>query len=243
MNGLPAGVLRETVRDYLLNQQFRRDLFTRGARRLAPLERIELLNELRLTLTVPADEIPFEVETGLGKIGLRPEIYRPVIEGLASDKGSVKTLGQLANMPEIAALPPGALIEVVAVLVGSGRAHPAQSDEQIAAAKPACDKLNAHLAERARISGDVSFLASPVIGGGVPVGRFEQMFIAARSKGLKTAADWAKDAWEVLTRQNQSLIKEGQVLKTAEENLTELTAQAKTFEDKRLPMLKRLGVA
>ena len=75
------------------------------------------------------------------------------------------------------------------------------------------------------------------------MGRFEQMFIAARSKGLKKPEDWAKDAWDVLTRQNQSLIKEGQVLKTAEENLAELTTQAKAFADKRLPALQRLGVA
>jgi hypothetical protein len=242
LNTLPAGVLRETVRDYLQNQQFRRDLYTRGARRLPPLERIEMLNQMRLTLTVPADEIPFEVETGLGKIGLRPEIYRPVIEALAADGASAKTLGDIANMPDVAALPPGALIETIAVLVGSGRAHPAQSEAQVAAARPRCDKLNAYLCERARISSDVSWLASPVIGGGLPVGRFEQMFIAARAKGLKKPADWAKDAWDVLTRQNQSLIKEGQVLKTAEENLTELTTQAQAFADKRLPMLQRLGV-
>src|SRR5262249_26390661 len=140
-------------------------------------------------------------------------------------------------------LPPGALIECIAVLVGSGRAHPAQTVEQIQVATPRCDRLNKHLCERARISGEVSWLASPVIGGGVPVGRFQQMFIAARRKNLKKPEDWAKDAWEVLTRQNQSLIKDGQVLKTAEENLSELTAQAKAFADKRLPMLQRLGVA
>jgi hypothetical protein len=243
LNTFPAGVLRETVRDYLLNQQFRRDLFTRGARRLPPLERIEMLNNLRLTLTVPADEIPFEVDAGLGKVGLRPEIYRPVIEALAADNCSVKKLGDIANDKDVAALPPGALIECVAVLIGSGRAHPAQSEAQAEAAKPASDKLNAYLCERARIGGDVTWLASPVIGAGVPVGRFEQMFIAARGKGLKKPEDWSKDAWEVLTRQNQSLIKEGQVLKTAEENLAELHTQAKTFAEKRLPILQRLGVA
>ncbi len=33
VNAIPYGVLRETVRDYMLNRQFRRDLYTRGARR------------------------------------------------------------------------------------------------------------------------------------------------------------------------------------------------------------------
>lgn len=243
MNSMPAGVLRETVRDYLINQQFRRDLFTRGARRLAPLERIERLNAMRLTLLGPAEDMPFEVDAGLGKIGLKPEVYKPVIDALAANNYAVKTLGQIAEDSAVSKLPPGALIETIAVLIGSGRAHPVQSDEDIATAEPRTRKLNDHLIERARISGEVSYLASPVTGSGHTVGRFEQMFISAKRRGLKKPEEWAKDAWEILTRQNQSLIKDGQVMKTAEENITELTSQAKAFADKRLPVLERLKVA
>ena len=239
--GIPYSVLRETVRDYLLNAQFRRDLYTRGARRLSPLERLERLLDLRVTLTGPA-EGEFHVDAGLGRVSLKEEIYRPLIEALAADSGSVKVIGQLANNPKLSTLPPGALLEGIAVLIGAGRAHPAQTDEQIAIAEPRTRKLNAHLIERARISGDVSWLASPVIGGGISVGRFEQMFLGARAKGQKNPADWVKEAWKTLAQQNQSIIKNGEVLKTAEANIEELSAQAKTLASDRLPLFQRLKV-
>jgi hypothetical protein len=59
---------------------------------------------------------------------------------------------------------------------------------------------------------------------------------------VKSPAEWAKDAWSILAKQNQSLIKDGQVLQTEAENLAELTAQAKALADGRLSLLKRLKV-
>ncbi len=242
INTYPAGVLRETVRDYLLNQQFRRDLYTRGARRLSPLERVERLHQVRVALTVPAEQIRYEVEAQLGKVTLKKEVYEPIVEALAADGSSPKRLSEIADSPKLAALPPGALIEGLAVLLGSGRAHPAQSDEEIEEVAPNCARLNGFLIERARIAGDVTWLASPVIGAGVAVGRFEQMFLGARAKGLKTPGEWAKNAWETLAKQNQSIIKNGEMLKTPQANLEELTVQAQALNDGRLSLLQRLRV-
>ncbi len=46
LGAIPYSVLRETVRDYLLNQQFRRDLHSAARGRLSPLERLERLHDL-----------------------------------------------------------------------------------------------------------------------------------------------------------------------------------------------------
>ncbi|MDQ2762271.1 MAG: methyltransferase regulatory domain-containing protein [Pseudomonadota bacterium] len=243
LGAIPYTVLRETVRDYLLNQQFRRDIYSRGARRLSPLERLERLGAVSVTLTMPAADIGHEVEAGLGKVGLKPEIYQPIVEALDVGGASPKRIGDLARLPRLSALPGGALIEALAVLIGSGRAHPAQSDADHALAAPRCERLNAYLIDRARISGDVSCLASPVIGAGVPAGRFEQMFLGARARGLATPEAWAKDAWAILATQNQAIVKEGKVLQGAQANLEELNSQARELAEKRLPMLQRLEVA
>ena len=105
------------------------------------------------------------------------------------------------------------------------------------------DKLNTFLINKARGSGDISYLASPVTGGGITVGRFQQLFLLAKSQGKKQPAEWAEFAWQVLVQQAQRIVKEGKTLETAEENLAELTAQAATFAEKQLPILKALGVA
>ena len=242
INGIPYVVLRETVRDYMLNQQFRRDILVRGARKLTPLERQERLFATSVMLVVPESEISFEVEAGLGKVSLKPDIYQPIVDALAAERGRPKLIGELARNAALSSLPPGALIEGLAVLIGSGRAHPTQSEAEQAIAEPRCKALNTALIDRARFSGDVSCLASPVIGGGVGVGRFEQMFLGARARGLKTASDWAKDAWETLARQNQAIIKDGEVLQGAEANLRELDFQAQTLAGRRLEVLRRLKV-
>ncbi|MDR3508585.1 MAG: class I SAM-dependent methyltransferase [Caulobacteraceae bacterium] len=241
LNGYPGGVLRETVRDYMLNQQFRRDLYTRGARKMSPLERMERLYAIKVTTLSPTPA-PIKVDTVLGPLNLLQEIYQPVIDHLHKHAAAPQTIAQMSEDPALAALAPGALLESLAVLIGAGRAHPVQSDEDIAIAAPRCARLNAELLERSRISGDVTCLASPVIGGGVGVARFEQMFLWARAKGAKTPADWARMAWETLSRQNQSLIKDGEMLKTAEANLEELTAQAEALDGDRLALLRHLKV-
>ena len=239
---LPAGELRETMRDYLVNQQFRRDLFTRGARRLSLLERFERLNEVRITLTKRPEDIPLEIDTALGKIGLREDIYAPIIEALADHRGAPKTIGQIAQKPRLAGFQPGVLIEGVAVLLGSGRAHTALSEAQADAAAPRTRRLNEHFISRARSGDDISTLASPVIGGGIEVSRFDQMFLGARAAKAGTSDDWALETWNILSRQGQSLIKNGQVLNTPEANLAELKMQAKGLVDNRLPILQRLRI-
>jgi hypothetical protein len=102
--------------------------------------------------------------------------------------------------------------------------------------------MNAHLLDKARGSNDITFLASPVVGGGVAVGRFQQLFLKAAQLGLKTPGEWAKLCWDVLAGQGQRIMKDGKALETPAENIAELTTQAQAFADKQLPALKALGV-
>ena len=242
LNGIPPGVLRETVRDYLLNTQFRRDLYSRGARSLSPLEKLERLKDTRIALVTADKGPPESADTNLGKVGLRADIYGPVVELLAEGDAAPKTVGAMSDSPKLAKLPPGAFLESLAVLVSAGRAHPVQGEAAIEIAAPRCRRLNTHLIERARISGDVTCLASPVIGAAVTTSRFEMIFLGARAAGRKTPEEWARAAWETLSRQNQSIIKNGEVLATAEANLDELTTQAKALAGGRLALLQRLKV-
>jgi hypothetical protein len=128
------------------------------------------------------------------------------------------------------------------VLTASGHLYPAQDAEAAKAVQSRCKKLNAYLCQRARDGGEITFLASPVIGGGIPVSRFHQLFLLARHSGKKQPSEWAATTWELLTSQGQRLIKDGKTLEKPEENVAELTVQAKTFAEKQLPILKALGI-
>lgn len=80
-------------------------------------------------------------------------------------------------------------------------------------------------------------------GGGVSLGRISQLFLLAVSQGKKQPSDWAQMVWQILASQGQKIIKEGKTLETVEENIAELTAQASTFADKQLAILKAMQIA
>lgn len=88
----------------------------------------------------------------------------------------------------------------------------------------------------------VSYSTSPVNGEGIPVNRFQQLFIAAHKLGRKQPRELANHVWGLLSIQGQRLVKEGKTIEDANENLTELTAQAQVFIDKQMPILKALQI-
>jgi len=241
MQGIANPILRESVRDYFVNQQFRRDLFVRGPRRMSMLEQREALLATGFSLLVRAEDIPLKVTGALGEATLQEAIYRPLLDVFVKNGYRPRTVAQLhQDLPEISLQQ---LVEALAVLVGAAFAHPAQPEQAIRKAQSRTAALNAELARRARSTNDIAFMASPVIGAGATVGRFQQLFLSALAGGHKTPEDWARAVWSVIAAQGQGLLKDGKPLATPEENLAELTAQAREFAEKRLPVLKGLGIA
>jgi len=236
-------ILRETARDFVSNRSFRSDLFTRREVRLSGEAQTERLLAVRLTLTVRADEIALDIFPMVGPVSLDRAIYEPVIQAMEADGGAPKSIADLLARPQIAALPPGALLEAIAVLVGLKHAHPVQADDDIAAARPRCEALNQVLRDRARKSADVRFLASPVIGAGVGVSRFEQLFLGARRQGLTRPEQWAREAQAALSANGEFITKSGKVLQLSADAIAELTPMAAHFASNRLGLLERLEVA
>ena len=63
LSGISHPLLRQSVRDYFVNQQFRRDIFAKGTRRLSMLERREAFQRQAFVLAMHADEVPMKVTT------------------------------------------------------------------------------------------------------------------------------------------------------------------------------------
>lgn len=233
-------ILREQTRDYFVNQQFRKDLYIRGATRLSAIEQNERLLDTRFVLLTPADAVPFKVTGSLGEADLQKEVYGPLITALAAKAYAPKTLRQLsAALPEIEYT---SLIQAVVVLIGMGSAAPCQSEAAEKAVRNRCAALNLHLCERSRYGNEIECLSSPVTGGGVALGRFHQVFLLALKQGKKLPSEWALQAAQLLSTLGQRIVKDGKTLETAEENLAELQSQANDFSEKNLPLLKALQI-
>jgi hypothetical protein len=152
-----------------------------------------------------------------------------------------KSMEQIAAHPKLSSVPFLHVTQALLVLTGAGYAYPAPEPSRQGKAR--CAALNRHICERARSSANLSFLASPVCASGLLVSRFQQLFLLAGHHGRKSPKDQAQFVWDLLSAQGQRIKKDGKTLETAEQNLDEILSQATEFADKRLPVLKGLGVS
>ena len=240
LEGIEHPVMREQARDYFVNQHFRRDLYVRGANRLSAAEQRQGMYNTRFVLLQAAESISDTVRGPAGEATLQAEVYGPVLEALTANAYAPKTLRQLAVA--VPSMPYDDLVQAITVLIGMGAAAPCQSEVAEKLVQARCNTLNLQLCKRALLSNKIQVLASPVTGGGVPVSRFQLLFLISIKQGRKHPAEWAQLAWGVLAEQGEVLIKDNQPLTTAEENIAELTEQAEAFAEQSLVVLKALNI-
>lgn len=235
---------RQTVKDFMVNQTFRRDYWVKGARLLSALERIEMLRDEKVILSMAISDINLNINTNIGEVALTDKVYLHILEMMANYQP--KTLWQierqLIEKYDYKEINFGKILQAVLILSGIGALMPVQPDEIIRKVKTRTDKLNLKLMNKARSSSELIYLTSPVTGGGIAVDRLEQMFLLAKIQGYETTTDWAQYAWKVLASQGQRLSKEGRELESEEENLLELNQAAQVFSNNRIPLLKGLQI-
>lgn len=241
VNQQASAVFRETVRDFIVAQQFRRDFWMRGPRPLSTLEQTELLRKTRFLLVTPRSKVKMTLGAAQGEVTLHENIYAPLLDALADHQ--IRTFADIEAIGAEAGIALNQVASAVAILVGANYlAVVVRDDETIAKAKPTVDRLNVLLAQKSRAGLGIGSLASPVIGGGFAVDRFEQLFLIARAQGQQTPELWAQSVYNLLAAQGQRLVKEGRELETAEDNIAELLEHAQAFEA-RLPILRAVGIA
>ena len=241
LNQIPDPMFRETVRDFMISQQFRRDYFVKGPQRLPRLDRFEATLGERFVLTTKRDKIAFTATGSAGEKTLREDVYLPILDALEDHQP--KSFAEL-----LAACGRGGegftqLFEALIVLIGKGDVVPAQTDAVVGASRQGAEQLNRAIMALARSDQTITVLASPVTGGGVSVGRFQQLFLLARLQGAASPTDWGAYAWKCLADQGQRVLADGKALESPEENLAELTRLAVAFETEQLPMLKATLIA
>jgi len=241
LDEIPDARFRETIRDFMLNQRFRRDYWVRGVRRLTPFELAERVRAQHVVLAALPETVDLKIQGALGEAALHAGVYQPIIDQLA--ERPYCTLGELEQAIARHKVTLGQLLQAILVLTAKGAVHPAQEPAQAEQARAAATQLNTRLCRMARYGEDIGMLASPVTGGGIPVGRLEKLFLLARGQGMTAPEQWAQLAYATLAAQNQRLMKDGTAIDKPEDQLAELERQAREFAGRRLSMLEALGVS
>jgi len=233
-------VLRETIRDFLVNQQFRRDIFIKGGRRLPRGEHLEVLRSKNFILMTRPEDISLKGRGKRGEFELKAEQVRPVLDALAQNNHAPQSLGDLERRPELSGLNLPTLMQIILILTAAGHIHPTQQPDSTVRRRS--HALNQHLCMKAISGGDINFLASPVIGGGVYANRYEQLAIL----GLKDAdfdpVKQARRTCALLIKQGQKLTKNARPIEEPEQMLAAIHRAMEQFREKRLPIFRALEI-
>ncbi|HHP7230094.1 MAG TPA: methyltransferase regulatory domain-containing protein [Xenococcaceae cyanobacterium] len=227
--------LRETVRDYFINQYFRKDIFVKGIRKLSASEQAEILSKFRFTLAVPyLEEIKYQVDVARVKITLDEAVFTPLVTELYSQALTIEELLEKPTIKENVENFTNAL-DVLTLLIAVGYVKPLLPEREEIARQDSIEKFNLAVLERSRYGSELKAIASPLIGSGVEINRLEQLFLLAYKRQIEPS----QFVYEVLQRGGQKLKKEDKVLETEAETKTELQERWHYFKTNRLPILEK----
>lgn len=231
-------VMYETLRDYMINQQFRKDVFARGAIPLSLQEARREWLDTSFTLVTHGNNVPMKLKVPLGEVALEEKVYRPIIDAFEEADGSA-SLGQAVRKKAISSLGWARLQQALLTLIGTGYLQPSPpvlvGDTK---RRESARNFNNAVILQACHSDDLKYLASPITGGGVAVSRLSQLFLLAIRKNEKDPISFV---WSILKQQNYKLSRDGNILDTDEENLSFVKEKYESFQ-KGLPTLQRLGL-
>ncbi len=236
--------LRETLRDFIHNTQFRCDIYVKGKNTLSPHDFLEKLGKLSFVLLCRPEEFSYTVRCPLAEVECKKEIYAPLMEYLARDNFRPKPVASMLEQPSCKHLSLQSLIEMLTVLMGAAVIHPAQEVTQ--ALQEQCHFFNIHTCLAGEEHVAHTDLASPVLGGGIHVSDIEKAFLKMRAQSFAQRGVYApKEVYVPLLLTDmqaagQDLMLKGKKL-NSDDALLHLHKEAEKFEQ-RLPLLHALGV-
>jgi len=183
LSEIAAPELKETLGDFCINNQFRQDVYVRGARPMMDAKRMALLNALPLALVAPVPEV-FEVVAPTGeRLRPNPAVFGRILEAMQTGPRTVRELLACAGAPVGA-------FELVTTLVDSGLARPWRGLDR--EARDASTRLNA--AARDVSSVQAATIAVPTLGLGLNLPAIEfALYTALRGGEEPDAAAVAAD--------------------------------------------------
>ncbi|MEO5346916.1 MAG: methyltransferase regulatory domain-containing protein [Magnetococcus sp. YQC-9] len=235
---IPDPVYQQTVRDFVLNQQFRQDYWIKGARRLSERQRHEALRQQRVMLHIDRDRVHLVNNVSPGEIAIDPEQFAPILDCLIDHRP--KTIAELEAELESEGLGFCQLLSGILALMSKNILVPVQEDSLIGRVKPQTGGLNRFLLEMSQDSDNIVHLASPVTSGGVVVPRIQQRFLLAMTQGEGSPEALADRVWTKLDPGERNRLSQGHG-ELKEAGLAKLLDQARQFVTQ-LPRLRALGI-
>ncbi len=232
-------ILRETLRDYAQNQQFRCDIFVKGKSVSSVSELNSTLSELHFTLSAPLSSLSLEFKTVIGTVDMDESIYMPILQGFTSDNYIPKSFRQIQEHPFCKNIPPQKLVDALEILLGTGYIHAAQIPSK--KIQEQTIKLNRVLCKTA-ISNDYSkVLASSVLGSAIAVSHLDLLILLARSEGKTQYNELIPYIIPIIKKLGGIQAPDGST-PSDDDLVKDLRNELENFIDNRLPYYQAMGL-
>ena len=238
--GIAEEPLRQTATDYFASTPFRRDVFVRGARRLALPRQVALLQGYGLALCVPRATVKLSMRFSFGEVNARESVHAPILDALAERP---RALSELAQLDEFRDKPPAHLLQAASLLVASHQAaiYPLRAQETAAQSAAA---LNAELARVLAHGGEARVLTAPLLRSGIAATLIGVLVADCMSgpAASEDAHDIAQRIAPVLTALGHRLEKDAIPLTDAAEHHAHLAQIVTQVLRKQAPVWRQLGI-
>lgn len=251
-NALPAGLrdwlaqqpvtlLKEQLRDYALNQSFRRDLYAKGQHKPWPTTHQQLVRAVRFvanpTQARPEAGQTWPIKGGSVELNGEPVFYTTVMDRLEAAGDAGLTVGELT---EALAEPhhKSSVVQGLSMLTHGNWAMPVSSDP--AATQHKARAVNAALAQAALEGAPYRYAALPRAGAALGVNDTDWMLMGL-DLAKKPEASFTAELGQTLARLGRSLLKDGQPVTDAAERQAMLDAAVQAYLKGKRVLLKRLG--
>lgn len=234
----------ENIRDFMVNQQFRRDLFIKGPLKLSAKEKTERLNNIYINLNVPKSEISYTFNTSLGQATLKKETFEPLYQLLGDYAphriGDIKTaLQDKVNAAQVE--------EGIMTLLSIGFANVTRDPTLVSdKERQRCLQFN-QKALSGHLNTKVEFLASPLVGGGCHVSTLNQtllgIFNEHKQQGTTpNVQQIAEGIAHEIERTGQNLQLKGKEVKDHKQMVDALSEHVGKFNDEFIPIYKAMSL-
>ena len=234
----PDLAMRELLKDYAVNRQFRRDIYVKGPTQLQPQEQRRRLLQTSFALATLDKELPEKYALPVGELTVKREALN-ALTGLLAAKPA--TAAEIVAAGAKASISEADAMLWLLVLVQSGIVLPVRPDHASADRAPA-HRLNNVIIGQAAGADSHRFICSPVLGSAFGAGYLDRVVAPAMVKAPKDDnAAIAGKAFDVLASAGRGFARDGKTLAKTDENIQEIAKTVGEFRDVRLPRWRALG--
>jgi trans-aconitate methyltransferase len=236
----PDIALRELLKDYVSNKQFRRDVYVKGGTRIIGGDLDRRYEEIAFALTNRPKGLPenWPIPRGSAQLGTKAlELIFGMLEKGPATGAELRAEARRLGLPGVE------LPAVLEVLIHNGAVNPCRPDFATVDTAPA-RRLNEMVFESAFTRDGHQYLASPVLGSAIPIQPFERMAgpVAIGNHGTSDPG-LAAMLFDRFEARGVRITRDGKPLERSEATTAEIAASFHEFRDRALPRWRALGIA